>query len=300
MKDIFSTSFDSDYLFLGFSKSELNMATAGSGKVNEEIRTDRKSRSKTRSRSRYPDSKHRRINKYKERHHRDKPSQERIPLSWRSSSPSSSSSLDSRQVAKSRSRPKPSSVIYHAKSRKRSRSSWYSSHDRSRSNKRGYRDNQKQGTKTGERNASKDVTNLAFRVQRMEGFLEQIVTHIGLSNHVSLDAQPGPGGEPQRPGPTLGPHHNGALPKRSMDHGRRRGNDEVSLSASDEGIPDPPQVGHDLSQVCFNPVPDVTPKWSPYEVIASHVSKYFGSKTNKEAISAQILEDQGVPVLITL
>ena len=54
-------------------------------------------------------------------------------------------------------------------------------------------------------------------------------------------------------------------------------------------------MGHDLSQICFNPVPDVTPKWSPHEVIASHVSKYFGNKTNKEAISAQILEDHGVP-----
>ena len=54
-------------------------------------------------------------------------------------------------------------------------------------------------------------------------------------------------------------------------------------------------MGHDLSQVCFNPVPDVTPKWSPHEVIASYVSKYFGSKTDKEAISAQILEDHGAP-----
>ena len=171
MEDIFSTSFDSDYRFLGFSKSEFDMATASSGKVNEEIRIDRKSRSRTRSRSRNPDSKHRRINEYKERHHRDKPSQEWIPPSLRSSSPSSSSSLNSRQVAKSRSRPKPSSIIYHAKSRKRSCSSWYSSHDRSQSNKRGCCDNQKQGSKTGERNASEDVTNLAFRVQRMEGFL---------------------------------------------------------------------------------------------------------------------------------
>ena len=44
MEDIFSTSFDSDYQFLEFSKLELDMDTAGSGKVNENIRTDRKSR----------------------------------------------------------------------------------------------------------------------------------------------------------------------------------------------------------------------------------------------------------------
>ena len=62
-------------------------------------------------------------------------------------------------------------------------------------------------------------------------------------------------------------HHNGALLKRSVDLRRRRDKDEVSLLASDEGIPDPPQVGQDLSQVCFNPVPDVTTKWSPHEVI---------------------------------
>ena len=37
-------------------------------------------------------------------------------------------------------------------------------------------------------------------------------------------------------------------------------------------------------------MPDVTPKWSPHEVIAPYVSKYFGSKTDKEAISAQILD----------
>ena len=89
---------------------------------------------------------------------------------------------------------------------------------------------------------------------------------------------------PQRPGPTLVPQHNGALPKRSIDHGRRRDDDEVSLLASNEGIPDPPQVGHDLWQVCLNPVPDITPKWSPHEVIASYVSEYVSSKTNKEAI----------------
>ena len=70
---------------------------------------------------------------------------------------------------------------------------------------------------------------------------------MGLSNQVSVDAQPGPGGKSQRPGPTLCPPHNGALPKRSMDLGRGRDDDEVSLLASDEGIPDPPQVGHDLS-----------------------------------------------------
>ena len=54
-------------------------------------------------------------------------------------------------------------------------------------------------------------------------------------------------------------------------------------------------MGQDLSQVCFNPVPDVTTKWSPHEVITSYVSKYFGNKTDKEAISAQILEDHGAP-----
>ena len=119
MEDIFSTSFEGDYHFLGFSKSELDMATAGSGMVNEEIRTDRKSHSRTRSRSRDPLSKHRHDDEYKERRHRDKPSQEWIPPSQRSSSPISSSSPDSRQTAESRPRPMPSSVIYHAKSRKR-------------------------------------------------------------------------------------------------------------------------------------------------------------------------------------
>ena len=49
-----------------------------------------------------------------------------------------------------------------------------------------------------------------------------------------------------------------------MDLGRRRDDDEVSLLASNEGIRDPPQVGQDLSQVCFNPVTDVTTKWSPH------------------------------------
>ena len=40
--------------------------------------------------------------------------------------------------------------------------------------------------------------------------------------------------------PTLDPHHNGGLPKRSVDLGRRRDDDKVSLLASDEDIPDPP------------------------------------------------------------
>ena len=109
----------------------------------------------------------------------------------------------------------------------------------------------------------------------LEGFLEQIATHMGLSNHVSLDAQPGPGSEPKRPGPTLGPHHNGALPNRRMDHGKRRDDDDVSLLVSNEGIPDPPKVKQGLSQVCLNPVPDVTPKWSLHEVIVSDVRKHF-------------------------
>ena len=131
----------------------------------------------------------------------------------------------------------------------------------------------------------------------MEGFLEQIATHMGLSSQVSVDAEPGPGGEPQRPGPTLGPHHNDSLPKRSVDLVRRRDNDEVSLLASDECILDPPQAGQDLLQVCFNPVPGVATKWSLHEVITSYVSKYFSNKTDKEAISAQILEDHGMPVI---
>ena len=129
----------------------------------------------------------------------------------------------------------------------------------------------------------------------MECVLRPIATHTGLSSQLSIDAEPGPGSEPQRPGPTIGPHHNCALPKRSVDLGRRRNDDEVSLLASNEGIPDPPQVGQDQSQVCFSPVPDVTTKWSSHEVITSYVSKYFGSKTDKEAISAQILKDHGAP-----
>ena len=122
--------------------------------------------------------------------------------------------------------------------------------------------------------------------------MEQIATHMGLN---SQDAEPRPGAEPHRPGPTLGPHHNGALLKRSGDHSRRRDDNEVSLLASDEGIPNPQQLGQDLLQVCFNPIPDVATKWSPHEVITSYVSKYFTSKTDKEAISAQILEDHGTP-----
>ena len=66
-------------IFLPVYKSELDMTTAGSGKVSEEIRTDKKFRSRTRSRD--PHSKHRHDDEHKERHHRDKPSQERIPLS---------------------------------------------------------------------------------------------------------------------------------------------------------------------------------------------------------------------------
>ena len=96
------------------------MDTAGSGK---EIRTGRKWRSRTRSRSRDPHSKHGRDDEYKDiRHKRDKPTQERILPSRRCSSTSSSSSSDNRQVAESWPRPRPSSVLYHAKSRKRSRS----------------------------------------------------------------------------------------------------------------------------------------------------------------------------------
>ena len=191
------------------------MDTAGSGKDNEDIRTDRKSRSRTRYRSRDLHSKHGDDDKYKERHHkRDKPTQERIPPSRRSSSASLSSSSDSRQDAGGWPRPTTSSVLNHAKSRKRSRSRSRSLHDKCRSGKRGHCENQKQGDKAGERYVSEQVSNLAFRVQRIEGFLEQIGTHMGLS---SQDAEPRPGDEPWRPGPTLGPHHNGALPKRSVD-----------------------------------------------------------------------------------
>ena len=111
----------------------------------------------------------------------------------------------------------------------------------------------------------------------------------------SQDTEPRPGAEPQRPGPASGPHHNGALLKRSVDHSGRKDEDEVLLLASNEGIPDPQLPGQDLSQVCFNPIPDVATKWSPHEAITSYVIKYFSSKTDKEAISAQILEDHGTP-----
>ena len=295
MEDIFSTSFDSDYHVLGFSKLELDMNAASSSKVNEDMRADRKSRSRTRSRSRSrdPHSKHGRDGEYKERRHkRDKPTQERIPPSRRSSSTSLSSSSDSRQADGGRPRPTTSSVLHHAKSKKRSQSRSRSPHDKSRGDKRERCNNQKQSNKASEGYASEQVSNLAFRVQRIEGFLEQIATHMGLN---SQDTDPGPGAGPQRSGPALGPLHNGALPKRSVDHSRRRDDDEVSLLASDEGIPDPQLPEQDLSQVCFNPSPDVATKWSPHEVITSYVSKYFGTKTDKEAISAQILAYHGAP-----
>ena len=80
----------------------------------------------------------------------------------------------------------------------------------------------------------------------MEGFFEQIAPHMGLSSQVYLDVDPRPGGGPQRPGPKLGPHHNGALPKRSVDLGRRSDDGEVSLLTSNEGILEPPQVRQDL------------------------------------------------------
>ena len=270
------------------------MDAARSGKVNEDMRADRKSRSRTRSRSRSrdPHSEHGCDGEYKERRHkRDKPSQERIPPSRRSSSTSSSSS-DSRQADGGRPTPTTSSVLYHAKSRKHSRSRSRSPHGKGRGDKRGRCDNQKLGDKASEGYASEHVSNLTFRVHRMEGFLEQIATHMGLNGQ---DADPQPRDEPQRPGPALGPHHNGALPKSSVDHSRRRDDDEVSLMASDEGIPDPQLPEQDLSQVCFNPTPDVATKWAPHEVITSYVSKYFGTKTDKGAISAQILEDHGAP-----
>ena len=53
---------------------------------------------------------------------------------------------------------------------KRSQSRSHSLHDRGRSDKKGHRDNQKQGYKTSERYPSDQVSHLAFRVQRMEGF----------------------------------------------------------------------------------------------------------------------------------
>ena len=203
MEDIFSTSFDSDYHFLGFSKFELDMDAARSGNVNEDMRADRKSRSRTRSRSRSrdPHSKHGRDGEYKERRHKsDKPSQEQIPPSRRSSSTSSLCSSDSRQADGGRPTPTTSSVLYHAKPRKCSRSRSRSLHGKSRGDKRGCCDNQKLGDKASEGYASEQVSNLAFRVQRTEGFLEQIATHMGLN---SQDADPRPCDEPQRPGPAL-------------------------------------------------------------------------------------------------
>ena len=166
MEDIFSTSFDSDNHLLGFSKLELDMNAAGSGKVNEDMRADRKSRSRTRSRSRSgdPHSKRGHDGKYKERHHkRDKPTQERIPPSRRSSSTSSSSSSDSRQADGGRPTPTTSSVLYHAKSRKHSWSCSRSPHGKSRGDKRGRCDNQKLGDKASEGYASEQVSNLAYR-----------------------------------------------------------------------------------------------------------------------------------------
>ena len=53
---------------------------------------------------------------------------------------------------------------------KRSWSRSHSLHDRGRSDKKGHRDNQKQGYKTSERYPSDQVSHLAFRVQRREGF----------------------------------------------------------------------------------------------------------------------------------
>ena len=97
-------------------------------------------------------------------------------------------------------------------------------------------------TKASERYASDQVSDLGVRLQRMEGFSEQIATHIGLSSQVYLDIDPRPGSEPQRPGPKLGPHHNGALPKRSVDLGRRSNDGQVSLLTSNEGSPEPPHV----------------------------------------------------------
>ena len=91
-------------------------------------------------------------------------------------------------------------------------------------------------------NASDQVSDLGVRLQRMEGLSEQIATHFSLSCQVYLDVDPRPGGEPQRPGPKLGPYHNGALPKRNVDLGRRCDDGEVSLLTSNEGSPEPPHV----------------------------------------------------------
>ena len=112
-------------------------------------------------------------------------------------STSSSSSSDNRQAAESRPRPTKSFVLYHGKSRKHSRSCSHSPHDRSRSDKRGRCDNRKQGSREGERQASKQVSNPAFRVQRMEGFLEQIATHQDriLSSLLELSSSKVPSGD---------------------------------------------------------------------------------------------------------
>ena len=108
--------------------------------------------------------------------------------------------------------------------------------------KNGRRDNQEQGYKAGEKYASDQVSDLGVRLQRMEGFSEQIAAHIGLSSQVYVDVDPRPSGEHQKPGPKLGPHHNGALPKRSVDLGRRSDDGEVSLLTSNEGSPELPHV----------------------------------------------------------
>ena len=108
--------------------------------------------------------------------------------------------------------------------------------------KKGQRDNQEQGYKVSERYASDQVSDLGVRLQRMEGLSEQIAAHFGLSCQVYLEVDPRPGGEPQRPGSKLGPYHNGALPKRSVDLERRSDDGEVSLLTSNEGSLEPPHV----------------------------------------------------------
>ena len=50
--------------------------------------------------------------------------------------------------------------------------------------KKGHRDNQEQGYKAGERYVSNQVSDLGVRLQRMEGFSEQIAAHFGLSCQV--------------------------------------------------------------------------------------------------------------------
>ena len=266
MEDIFSSNFDNDCHFLGFFTSELEMDIAGSG------RNDRNSCSRTRFRFRDPHSKQGRDDEYRERRHkRDKPTQEWIPPSQRSSSTPSSSSSDNRQATESRPRlhhlpscimPNPESV---------------------------------RGVicilcMTEAEVIKEDIATIRNKTtKQMKGMhLNRSLIWLSecrgwkVSSRVSVHAEPGAGGKPQRPGATLGPHHDGALPKRSVDLGRRRDDDEVSLLASDEGIPHLPQVGQDLSEVCFNPVPDVTTKWSPHDVITSCVSKYFSNKPIKK------------------